>query len=76
MDEKKKEDQKKQWLASTGFAEMCYNCPLIGWQCKGSQNNRWSECVKRKTYEERSQKISIMRNAAPRSGTSENGKGI
>lgn len=39
------------WHHSTGWNRMCYKCPLLGSQCRGSRNDKWIDCVKRNCYE-------------------------
>ena len=41
----------QNWCKQTDFNRMCYKCPLIGSQCRGCTTDRWSDCIKRNTYE-------------------------
>ena len=41
----------ENWHRSTGFNRMCFECPLIGTQCRGGRTDRWHDCVKRNFYE-------------------------
>lgn len=56
------------WHRSTGYNRMCYKCPFLGSGCRGSQTERWVDCVKRNCYE--------RKNAATRLADRESGKGI
>lgn len=52
MDEKEKRKNRiEYWHNATGYNRMCYECPFIFNSCRGSQTERWSDCVKRNCYE-------------------------